>query len=212
MMRFVLSPVLALILALAATVATSGAAMAADSDQTSGFQKYPPDAVEGLYHGCLNHKDLPADKAQPICRCYTVLLQADVPYSVFAKTNADLKAKGPEGLDAAGKAAMEKNANVADYCRLKEGAAGSAEERGTFPESAVPALHASCMNFDDVAADKRPQFCGCYESLVRTKIAYSDWRLLSLAIATKGIEHLDPQESDIFGQVRTARLSCAAMK
>lgn len=207
MMRFVLSLVLAL------TVATSGVAVAADpGTETPSFQKYPPDAVEGLYQGCLKAKDLPSDKAQQVCRCYTVLIQVDVPYSVFAKTNADLKDKGPQGLDADGKVAMEKNANAADYCRLKEGTAASAEERATFPEDALQGLHASCMNFNDVAADKREGFCRCYDDLVRTKISYSDWRLLSLAIATKGAEHLDGQEADIFGQVRAIRLSCAAPK
>jgi hypothetical protein len=211
MTRFLLSLVLAFALCLA--LGLDGVASAADpTTETSGFQKYPPEAVDGLYKGCSKAKDLPADKVKAVCSCYTVLVQVDVPYSVFAKTNAQLKAKGFDGLDADGKATMEKNANAAAYCRLKDVAADATEERGTFPASALPALHESCMNFSDVPTDKRQSFCGCYEQFVRTKITYSDWRLLSLAIATKGVEHLDGQETGILGAVREVRQSCAATK
>lgn len=216
MMRFVLSLVLALgMLALTSmlipTLGAAGSALAADtgqSTQTQPFEQYPSDAVKGLYEGCVKAKGLPADKAKEVCSCYTVLLQVDVPYSVFKKANADLKARGFDGLDADGKLAMEKNGYVVDYCRLKKAAAGTAEERGTFPPAALPALHQSCMDFGDVAADKKEQFCGCYENQVRTQMSYSDWRLLSLALQTKGLGRLDGEETRIFDVVRAARLGC----
>ena len=204
MTRFTFS----LVLATALTLASGPGNRVSAADAPSQGEQYPADAVNALYDGCTRAKDLPADKVKPVCNCYAVMVQATVPYSVFAKTNAELKAKGFDGLDAEGKTAMEKNRYDGEYCRLKHEAAGTAEERATFPESALPALHASCMNFEDVAADRKARFCTCYESLVRTKITYSDWMLLSLAIQTKGVSRLDRDEARTFVIVRSARLGC----
>ncbi len=202
MMRIVLSLALALALGLAPV------AMAADQPPKATADAYPPDAVKDLYAGCSKAKDVPADKVKPVCTCYTALLPANVPYSTFAKANSQLKAKGFAGLDADGKAALEKNGYVVDYCRLKNDAAGTMEERGTFPAPALPALHESCMSFEDVATGKKEAFCHCYEELIRTKLSYRDWRLLSLALATKGTSHLDREEANIFDFVRSVRLGC----
>ena len=208
MTRLVFTPLLCLAIALAFMTLPAAARAADAKPGAASADRYPPAAAKGLYDGCMKSKDLPADLAKGVCACYAGLMQIDVPYSVFAKTSAEIKAKGFKGLDAEGKEAIEKNGYIADYCRLRNGAAGTAQERGTFPESAMPALHASCMAFKDVAPDQREKFCGCYESLVRTRITYSDWRQLSLAIAVKGAGHLDPNEENIFGVIRSARLAC----
>jgi hypothetical protein len=197
------------LLLLAVMIGWNGAALAADkTTNSSKIERYPTEAAKSLYEGCVKSKSTPADRAKPICSCYIAIIQGTVPYSVFQKTNADLKAKGFDGLDADGKAAMEKNRYAADYCRLKHDAANATEERGTFPDDALPALHASCMDFKDVPDAKKQTFCACYETLVRTKISYSDWRLLGLAIQTKGINQLDGEEAHILSAVRDAKLSC----
>ncbi len=203
--------VLALFL-LAAAIGYGGAAAAADKTANSSkIERYPAEAAKSLYDGCAKAKGTPADRAKPICSCYIAIIQGTVPYSVFQKTNADLKAKGFDGLDAEGKAAMEKNAYAADYCRLKHGAASADEERGTFPASALPALHASCLAFKDVPDAGKEKFCGCYEALVRTKISYEEWRLLGLAIQTKGINQLDGEETRIINAVKNVRASCGGI-
>ncbi len=194
---------------LAVLIGFGGAAAAADKTApATKVDRYPAEAAKSLYEGCAKAKNIPADKAKTICSCYIAIIQGTVPYSVFQKTNADLKAKGFDGLDAEGKAALEKNNYAVDYCRLKHQAASVSEERGTFPESSLPALHASCMDFKDVPDAQKQKFCGCYETIVRAKISYTDWHLLGLAIETKGLYQLDGEETRIFNVVRDARLSC----
>ncbi|HEY1722706.1 MAG TPA: hypothetical protein VGG27_15790 [Magnetospirillaceae bacterium] len=200
-MRFIVS------LVMAATIGFAPVAWAADS-ATATAGKYPAETVKSLREGCLNAKDVPADKRQSVCSCYTTAVQADIPYATFAKVSETLKTKGPDGLDADSKAAMEKNIFDVNYCRIKNGAGSTAEERATFPDAGVPALHNSCMAFKDIPDNKKSSFCTCYEGMIRTKITYSDWMLLGLAIQLKGVQGLDSEEKGIFSIVRQVRVGC----
>jgi hypothetical protein len=64
------------------------------------------------------------------------------------------------------------------------------------------------MNFKDVPDDKKKTFCGCYEGLIRTKVTYADWVLLSLALQTKGPDQLDGDETRTFDAARSAWFAC----
>lgn len=203
-MRYAISLMLAFSVALA--VGLGSPAHAADS--AAAADKYPADTLKALREGCMKAKDVPADKVQAVCSCYTATVQMDIPYATFARVGETLKTKGPQGLDEEGKTAMEKNAFDVNYCRLKYQAVGSEEERATFPAADLPALHNSCMAYPDIPDSQKPAFCKCYEGLIKTKITYSDWVLLRLAIQIKGVKDLDKDEARIFNDVRVVRLDC----